>query len=85
MNYTMINDVQMGKALDISKYPRTPEGYYILPNKTFDNHDAGMDYCDLKTEQWIWSIGLHNKTQVFHASLKADLFDNSEYSCVWMR
>lgn len=41
-----------GRAIDVSPFPKTADGDYILPKFTDE-----VDYCDAKTESWIWSIG----------------------------
>lgn len=76
----MSEQVQYGGAIDISNCEKTSDGYYVLPNFI-----DGKDYCDLKLEKWIWSIGYHLIKKEYHASLGTDLYENNEYKCVWLR
>lgn len=81
MNYYMAEQIKQGKAIDVSGFEKTPEGYYIISNFIYDD----KDYCDSKLEKWIWSIAIHNSTKEHHASLDVDLCRNPDYTCVWLR
>lgn len=73
----MIKD---GSCIDLSECERTTEGYYIVTNFV-----EGVDYCDAKTESWIWSIGKRFDNGKIHASLSANLYEHNEYECIWLR
>lgn len=79
-NKAMARKLQRGEALDLSKSDRTPEGDYVL--QTFDD---GMDYCDSRTEEWIWSIGAENGTRRILASTSSKFYQNPNFHCLWLR
>lgn len=80
-NLAMAKKLQFSEALDVRRI-----GIEISPGlfelKLFDPE---KDYCDAKTENWIWSIGVEKKTGKMIASINADLYGNSAYRCIWLR
>jgi hypothetical protein len=81
-NLSMLRKLKSGEVTDISCYPK--EGHhYTLPEDFFLPDE--MDYCDAKTERWIWSIGRRKKDGVMIASLDGDLYQNDDYECLWLR
>jgi len=78
---------RMKEAVDVSEFPRTPEGYYTLPpeSATLLSEMESPDFCDAKEEAWIWSIGRHRQTGEIHASKQGDLYENPAYECLWLR
>lgn len=51
-NRAMQRKLERREAIDVSGCERTATGDYLL--REFVD---GVDYCDAKTEDWIWSIG----------------------------
>jgi hypothetical protein len=79
-NRSMARKLIAGRAIDISKQPRTRGGYYIL-----DHYVDGKDYCDAKQEAWVWSIGRRKSDNTILASLEGDLYENPKFDCLWLR
>ena len=75
----MIEKVNSGEAIDLSKN-ETKDGFYIL--KVFVD---GADYCDLKNETWIWSIGKNYDTGQILASTDTVFYQNPDFECLWLR
>lgn len=78
-NRAMARKLETRRALDLSMHPRVGN-YYIL-DKVVD----GMDYCDAVREVWIWSIGRRKSDGVILASDEANLYQNPDYECLWLR
>ncbi len=95
MNLAMRRALEEGSAIDVSGFERTFDGNYILP--TFEED---FDYCDAKSEDWIWLIARLEQpmkvkmadsaertlpTGTFIASTTAKFYDPHYYICVWLR
>lgn len=79
MNYAMQEKLKRNEAIDVSGCPR--EGrYYVL-----DSVRDECDYCDSVSEQWIWSIGRRKSDGKTLASTAADLYQNPDFECLWLR
>lgn len=79
LNKAMQRKLDSGEAIDVSDCPR--EGpYYVLASC-----QEGKDYCDAVREVWIWSIGRRHSDGVVLASTRADLYQNPEFDCLWLR
>lgn len=80
-NQSMQRKLEDGDAIDVSGFPRTVEGDYILPD-----YAEGMDYCNRQTEEWIWSIG-RSKTgmPMILASTTTKFYGHPDYECLWLR
>lgn len=77
----MDEKVKDGEAIDIASFER--EGlYYVVPPEKFAEDS---DYCDLRSNSWVWSIGRRLSDGVILASLSEDLYLHPEYDCVWLR
>lgn len=76
----MQRKIETGKAIDISFFPRTKTGEYILPE-----YLPRMEYCDTRTEQWVYSIGKEYGTGAIHAATNTRLYQNPRYSCLWVK
>jgi len=74
--------VARGEALDVRTIGETTcdDGVYRLRSFT-----EGVDYCDLTTGRWIWSIGRHKATGEICASIDTRFYGNDEWECVWLR
>lgn len=79
-NQAMLSKLKRFKVIDVSGYPRTLDGHYILPQFISD-----IDYADCVTEQWIWSIGRRKSDGVLLASKHSDLYQNKDFECLWLR
>jgi hypothetical protein len=78
-NRAMADKLIRGEANDVSECARDGD-YYVL--ETFVE---GRDYCDARTESWIWSIGKRHADGVILASLRGDLYQNPDFECLWLR
>lgn len=79
INQAMKEKLDSAEAVDVSECNR--EGsYYVLSKFRQDR-----DYCDAKTESWIWSIGRRHRDGVILASLQSDLYQNPDFECLWLR
>ena len=43
------------------------------------------DYCDPKTEEWIWSIGKNLSTGEIVASTNSGLYQDPSWECLFLR
>lgn len=81
-NLRMKEKLEKGECIDLSNHPRNNEGYYLLKETEVIK---GMDYCNAKTEEWIWSIGKHRVTGKIFASRSPIFHQNIHYECLWLR
>lgn len=83
--WAMERKLRSGKAIDVSDCPR--EGrYYVLDATQAGIAEAGgIDFCDARTEAWIWSIGRRHADGVVLASTGGDLYQNPAFKCIWLR
>jgi hypothetical protein len=82
-NLAMARKLDRGDAIDVSVFPRTAEGEYVLP-ADLDVDDK--DFCDSKTEEWIWSIGRSiTDGSVVLAALDSRFYSNGAFTCIWLR
>ena len=79
-NLRMQEKLRAGEAIDVSRCDRTPEGDYVLT--AFEDD---VDYCNAKTEEWIWSIGRELATGRIIASHSNTLYQNPAFECLWLR
>lgn len=86
LNKAMERKLRNKEAIDVSGCSQAILGksrhvHYFMPSYT-----EGMDYCDAKTERWIWSIGRRLVDGQIIASTTVDLYGNPEfYECLWLR
>lgn len=98
MNIVMHNKAMQRKldaheAIDVSKFPRTPEGDYILrprgqtrAGRILTREEVeNMDLCDAQTEAWIWSVGVENGTGRILASVESKFYQHPDFECIWLR
>jgi hypothetical protein len=76
-NKRMQEKLNDGSAMDVSGCELTDEGDYILTD-----FEEGVDYCDAKTEKWIWSIGKDRTTGVILASTSDKYYQNPDFECL---
>ena len=81
-NVAMRRKVNSGEAVDVGGYIIDAAGHYLLPPGVFVE---GKDYCDMKNDVWIWSIGRHRKSGIVTASPTGDLYNNPAFECLWLR
>lgn len=79
-NQAMRRKIDTEEAVDLSENERNDEGDYILTEFEDDK-----DYCDSKTESWIWSIGKDNATGEVLASMTTKFYINEQYECLFLR
>lgn len=79
-NQAIQRKIQHGEAVDVSGFVRTVDGDYILPDYADD-----IDYCNAKTEEWIWSIGRHRESGQILASTTQKFYLNPAFECLWLR
>lgn len=82
-NKAMEQKLQSGEAIDVSGCPRWGKFYEV--SGVFRGQDSGVDYCDAKLEEWIWTIGKHKVTRKIYASLGSELYQNPDIECLWLR
>jgi len=75
----MVRMVERGEAVDISNCPREG-GHYTLEAPPAE----GIEYCDIDYGFRIRSIGRRKSDGKIIASVALDLFENSEYECLWL-
>ena len=80
-NKAMERKLNEGECLDISKCSREGKYYIINHNQFIDD----VDYCNAKEETWIWSIGRRYSDGIILASHSADLYQNPDFECLWLR
>lgn len=80
-NHAMRRKLNVGEAVDVSKCERHG-GAYILPPGMFVD---GLDYCNARTERWIWSIGRRKSDGVVLASESDEFYQNDNFDCLWLR
>lgn len=83
-NYPMLEKLKSGEAIDVSECPRWQGSFYDV-TKVFRGLDAEVDYCDTKTEQWIWSIAKHKVTGNIYASTTTFFQNGPDFEVVWLR
>jgi len=85
-NQAMRRKVNKGMAVDIGGYPKDEHGRFILPDGIFQE-GADLDYCDMRNDAWVWSIGRRKADGVVLASVKAfpEFYQNPEFDCLWLR
>lgn len=79
-NKRMAEKLRTGEAIDLSERPLTAEGFYKL-----DNFIQDVDYCDAKTEAWIWSIGISYASGEILAATSSVFYQNPNFECLWLR
>lgn len=79
MNLAMKRKIATRDAIDVSGFPREGEFYII------QNFQDGVDYCDLKRAEWIWSIGRRKSDGVVLASTNSRFYQNPLFECLWLR
>lgn len=79
-NQSMARKLRRGEAVDVATCPRDPDGNYIL-----QSFEEGKDYCDSRTEEWIWSIGRRLEDNALLASTGTTFYQNDRYVCLWLR
>ena len=80
-NRAMAEKLAHNDAIDLSKCAREGD-FYVLPAGMFQE---GVDYCNAKTEAWIWSIGRRLSDDVILASHTGELYQNPLFECLWLR
>lgn len=86
INKAMEEKLNSGSAVDLSGLQRTPSGDYILPAAWWGEAELlGRDFCDAKTEEWMWSIGRDLESGDILASTSTKFYQNPEYECLWLR
>lgn len=78
-NQSMRRKLNAGECIDVSGLP-TYGGAYVLPAFV-----EGKDYCNARTERWIWSIGRRKADGTVLASHSDEFYNNAEYECLWLR
>ncbi len=82
-NLRMEEKLKAHEAIDVSEVgtpmANWPE-HWALPKFI-----EGVDYCDSKTESWIWSIGKNRLTGAIVASTSTDLYQNPAFESLFLR
>lgn len=85
LNKAMERKLETDEAIDLADYPREGRYYVLDEDAAYAAALAGMDFCDARTEEWIWSIGQRHSDGAVLASTRADLYDNPYFKCLWRR
>jgi hypothetical protein len=82
-NKAMKRKLDSGEALCVREEGLEVEGSPGLfeLNRFVDD----VDYCDSKTERWIWSIGRRLSDGKIFASYGSDLYQNHNFECLFLR
>jgi hypothetical protein len=79
-NLTMAEKLRNLSAIDVRvEGQEVGDGVFQLPRFV-----QGADYCDSKTERWIWSIGKDFKGRVF-AAVDTRYYGDPNYDCLFLR
>ena len=81
-NVRMEERLASGECLDVGELGR-PNAY--ASEYTLDAYVDGKDYCERRTERWVWSIGKHMVTGEIRAAFDARFYQNPEWECLWLR
>lgn len=102
-NLRMEEMLRRGSAIDLSECKKDPTDRFYIIEDPFAlnclNNDIAKDFCDKKTEQWIWSIGRMKEDRVFGkdettktlkkgtilASTTSAFYENPFFDCLWLR
>ncbi len=84
-NQAMKRKLDSGEAIDVSGFPfetgrAGTQTHYTLPEFVEDK-----DYCDAKTESWIWSIGRRESDGVIFASTGVCFYQEAGFECLFVR
>lgn len=79
-NKAMERKLQEGELIDVSQWPTPIVGVYALPGFI-----DGKDYADIKSEEWIWSIGRELETGRIFASTDTRFYDDNNFECLFLR
>ena len=82
LNRKMEEKLRNGEAISLHKNEVTADGHYIIPESQFMQD---VDYCNAKTEGWIWSIGRRLSDGVILASHSTEFYLNPLFECLWLR
>ena len=88
MNFPMHKMVKSGEALDVREIGIVADGEQQKPLPEvflIAKFTEGLDYCDLQTERWIWSIGRHVRSRTAYAATDTRFYQNPEFECLWLR
>ena len=80
----MAESIISGKGISLACCEVNSDGRYLVPKQLFENSKDG-DFCNHKTEEWIWSIGKRRSDGVILASHGSELYQNPEFECLWLR
>lgn len=83
-NRRMAEKLEKGEAVSIHHCEKDSNGDYILSEGLWLENDD-MDFCNMVTEEWIWSIGKRNSDGTILASTSAKFYENPSFTCVFLR
>jgi hypothetical protein len=82
----MQEEVAAGETIDVRSIGvETEPGIFKLTHPEKFDKDADVDYCDIKEQARIWSIGKRKATGEIFASTSARYYENPEFECLWLR
>jgi len=86
-NRAMLRNLVKGTLVDVSECERDENGYYVIPEEMVVRilNGAGKDVADCYDEVWIHSIGRRRNDKIVLASRHTDLYQNSDFECLWLR
>jgi len=82
VTFSMQHYIDSNEALDVRTVGEVTdvEGVYRL-----HAFSEGVDYCDVVTGRWIWSIGRNKATGEILAAVDTRFYGAPEFECVWLR
>lgn len=81
MNAAMERKMNAGELVDVRNV-----GIQISPGVyELRGYIEEMDYADLETEAWIWSIGRRKIDGKIFAACDTRYYLNPEFECLWLR
>lgn len=83
MNKRMEEKLQNKEVISLHNCEMEGDVYILPENISPENIES--DYCNAKTEQWIWSIGKRLSDGVVLAAHDTRFYLNSIYKCLWLR
>lgn len=94
MNFAMKRAVDAGEAVDVGAFgvqTTTPDplirGTVELTNELTVEEicDGELDFCDLGSGRWIWSIGQREADGRVFAAFDARFYQRAGFVCLWLR
>ena len=80
-NLAMLDRLNKGIALSVLVEGRKIDDSMYELKRFIEN----KDYCDPKSERWVWSVGQRFSDNKIFAATDARFYENPNYSCLFLR